>query len=222
MKNLIESISDKMLPDVYPHYQLFNIYYDTEKYDLIRRSIEKPVYKEKLRLRSYGKPENDSSVFIEIKKKYNGIVYKRRIRLPYKEAVDYLENGREPPNAEGQIFNEINYAVNFYKPKPKVLLTYDRTAFYGTDNNYLRITFDENITARDYDLNLQLGSYGTKLLEPGFYLMEIKLTGAMPLWLTHQLSELDTYPSSFSKYGNYYKMLLDDELHSHEAIPFSV
>ena len=208
---LLRTIKEKMLPDAYPYYTIYNIYFDTDDYELIRHSIERPVYKEKLRLRSYGKPENDSTVFLELKKKYDGIVYKRRISLPYHEAFDYLNSGIKP-SAEGQIFNEIDYSMNFYKPKPKVFLSYDRTAFYGAEDNYMRITFDENIIARDYDLNLQAGSYGTRILEPGHFLMEIKLSGAMPLWLTHLLSKLETYPTSFSKYGSYYKMLCSDEL----------
>ena len=209
-EKLIALIDGKMMPDAFPEYSIYNIYYDTENFDLIRRSIEKPLYKEKLRLRSYGSPKNNESVFIEIKKKFNGIVYKRRINMPYEEAVMYLNN-KLPIKEKGQIFNEIDYAISFYKPQPKVFLSYDRQAFYGVgfDNDNMRLTFDENILARSYDLDLQKGAYGTRLLEHELSLMELKMSGAVPLWLARGLSELQLYPVSFSKYGNFYKLLLE-------------
>lgn len=204
---LIQLIDGKLTPDTYPEYSIYNIYYDTENFDLIRRSIEKPLYKEKLRLRSYGPPKETDPVFIEIKKKFNGIVYKRRINLPYDEALLYLNNDM-PIKDKGQIFNEIDYAINFYKPQPKVFLSYDRRAFFGAEYGNLRLTFDYNILARDYDVDLQKGAYGTSLLEQGLYLMELKISGAVPLWLARVLSDMQLYPTSFSKYGNFYIQML--------------
>lgn len=202
-KILLEKLKDYMLPDEYGKYTICNLYFDTDNYDLIRKSIEKPVYKEKLRLRSYGIPTEDSKSFLEIKKKYKGVVYKRRITLPLKESLDYIETGNK--SNDNQIFNEIEYLKNFYNAYPRIYLSYDRIAFKGIENPSFRLTFDTNITCRDYDLDLRLGSYGTKLLDDDTYLMEVKILGSIPLWFSHILSDLKIYPSSFSKYGEYYK-----------------
>lgn len=206
---LIGLIDGKMAPDVFPEYSIYNIYYDTDSFELIRHSIEKPLYKEKLRLRSYGPPKDDDPVFIEIKKKFNGIVYKRRINMPYIEASMYLNNGL-PPTVKSQIFNEIDYAMSLYKPQPTVFLSYNRQAFYNPEYGNMRLTFDDNILARDYDLDLQKGAYGTSLLDQGKYVMELKLSGAVPLWMVRAMSDMQLYPMSFSKYGNFYKLMLKE------------
>ncbi len=190
--------------DKYEKYTICNIYYDTQDYDLIRKSIEKPSYKEKLRLRSYGIPSKSDKVYIELKKKYNGIVFKRRISATLEESENYLNNNIPIKNS-CQIFNEIDYFKNLYHIVPKKYIAYDRTAFSGLDDPSLRITFDENIRSRDYDLTLDAGDYGEILTEKGIYIMEIKASSVYPLWLCHILSELKIYPSSYSKYGNVYK-----------------
>lgn len=204
---LLKRLDGYMKADDYGLSTICNIYYDTEYFDLIRRSIEKPCYKEKLRLRSYGVPNGTDRVFLEIKKKYDGVVYKRRVSMSLGEAQDYLECGIRPEN-DSQIIHEIDYFINYYKPEPKLYLAYDRTAYFGVEDSSVRITFDSNIRSRDYDLDLSAGDYGEKLLEDGQYLMEIKIAGAMPLWLVEILSDMNLYPTSFSKYGNIYKTSL--------------
>lgn len=188
-----------------------NIYYDTASYGLIRNSIEKPKYKEKLRLRSYGTPYENSRVFIEIKKKYKDTVFKRRVALKLNEAENYLERGIKPVT-ENQILNEIDYFINFYRIEKKLFLAYDRVAFFAKEDSGLRITFDHNIRSRAYDLDLQKGDYGRELLTQDMYLMEIKTASAFPMWLVRELSDLNIYPSSFSKYGNVYKEYLGEGL----------
>lgn len=193
-----------MLPDEYGLTTICSIYYDTENYELIRASIGNHKYKEKLRLRCYGIPENNSSAFIEIKKKYNGVVYKRRTEMKYCEAIDYLNNNIRPQNRE-QIFNEIDYFIQHYKPVPKIFIAYDRIAMCGVDNKDFRITFDFNIRSRENDLTLLSGSDGKYLFDNNNLIMEIKTTQSMPLWITKLLSEMKIYPTSFSKYGTIYK-----------------
>lgn len=188
--------------DEYGLSTICNVYYDTENFDLIRRSLDKPRYKEKLRLRSYGTPGGADPVFIEIKKKYDGVVYKRRVSMPYEEACGYLNNGLAL-HEKNQIMKEIDYFLSYYKPVPAVFLAYDRLACFGADDREVRITFDSNIRSRDCDLDLGAGDYGVPLM-PNRWLMEIKIPGAMPLWLVQILSEMKVYPSSFSKYGNVY------------------
>lgn len=205
---LWELVSDYLEEDEYGHSTICNIYYDTADYELIRASIEKPVYKEKLRMRSYGIPTEDSTVFIEIKKKYKGIVYKRRIGLPLSEAVHSLEQRAITPRpGQEQISSEINYFLRQYHSPllPAVFLAYDRDAYRGVDDAELRLTFDSNIRSRQHHLSLTEGAEGDPFFENGEVLLEIKTIGAYPLWLVHAMEELQIYPASFSKYGNIYK-----------------
>ncbi len=190
-------------PDEYGPVNICNIYYDTDNFDLIRTSIGKPLYKEKLRLRSYGIPNENDTVFLEIKKKCNGIVYKRRIDMKEAEAEEYMNNGKKP-ESYNQILNEIDYFIKYYKPEPKLFLAYDRIAYSGKYDSDLRITFDSNIRSREYDLDLKKGDYGELLLEEDYYLMEIKASDSMPLWLARTLSDMKIFPTSFSKYGKVY------------------
>lgn len=209
---LRKRIDPYMTVDDYGLHTICNIYYDTDNYELIRNSIEKPKYKEKLRLRSYGKVNNDNKVYLELKKKYCETVFKRRIALTLEEAINYLEHGIKPPK-NSQILNEIDYCINFYKPEKKVFIAYDRIAFFGKEDKNFRITFDMNIRSRAYDLDLSKGDFGKVLDNFNGYLMEVKTTGALPIWLVNILSEMKIYPSSFSKYGTVYKNELINTLY---------
>lgn len=203
-QQLIEKSKDYLDVDTYEYSTICNIYFDTDDYLLVNRSIEKPVYKEKIRLRSYGIPKKNNKVFLEIKKKYKGIVGKRRISVPLKEIYIYLETGKYP-NCNQQIMNEIDYCFKLYNLKPKVFLAYDRHSYIGKENKEFRITFDKNIRSRTDDLHLENGDSGNLLLNNGEYIMEVKTLGSYPLWFSTILSNLEIYPTSFSKYGNVYK-----------------
>lgn len=203
-RELIALIYCKLEYDKYKKYKICNIYFDTPQFDLIRESIEKPIYKEKLRLRSYGTPGPADFVFLEIKKKFDGIVYKRRISLPYSQALDYCINGILPEQ-QGQITNEIDWLMSKHQIYPMVYLSYDRLAMRGIEDPQLRITFDSNILWRVNQLDLAKGDFGHVKMPSGQYIMEIKTCGAMPLWLASALNSLAIYPRSFSKYGTIYK-----------------
>lgn len=192
----------------YKPYTISNIYLDTPEDQMIRASLSKPQYKEKLRLRSYGVPDKNSMVYLEIKKKFKGIVNKRRTALGLNEAYEFISSGK-PPLPKNymniQVLHEIEYLMQVYDLSPKVYLAYDRIAYFEKDNDDLRISFDINIRSRRYDLKLESGDFGERLLDDGSYLMEIKTSLAKPLWLTHMLSELDIKRRSFSKYGTEFK-----------------
>lgn len=205
---LVSVINGHMKIDEYGKHTICNIYYDTDDFYLVRNSIEKPVYKEKLRLRSYGIPTEGTNVFVEIKKKYDGIVYKRRITMPLRDAYIYLS--QRITTDTSQIKKEIDYFMSHYNPVPKVYVAYDRIAYYSEDDPDLRITFDSNIRYREDDLYLEHGDHGIQLLKKDSYLMELKIAGAIPLYLARALSESEIYPTSFSKYGNIYKTQLND------------
>jgi len=209
-EKLIEILRPYVKDDEYGKYTICNIYFDTDDYSLIRRSLDKPVYKEKLRLRSYGTVKSGDTVFLEIKKKYNGVVYKRRISLELEEAEAYL-NGMARPTVDCQIAKEIDYFIKHYSPVPKMFIAYDRQAFVGIDDENLRITFDTGIRSREEMLTLRMDSFTTPLFEDGTVLMELKTGSAMPLWLAHALTELKIFPTSFSKYGNIYKQKIEIE-----------
>lgn len=200
---LLERIRQYMKEDDFGKYTVCNIYYDTEDWKLIRASIEKPVYKEKLRVRSYGVPMADDKVFVELKKKFDGVVYKRRVTTK-SDLVDSLLYNSPNINAS-QIEKEIKWFQNFYHLSPKVFIGYDRTAFAGIYTPGLRITFDANMRWRTNDLNLQLGDDGNPLISSGKILMEIKFEQAAPLWLSRLLSEMEIFPTTFSKYGTCYR-----------------
>ena len=195
-----------MEPDAYPRYSISNIYYDTEHYDLIRASLEKPVYKEKLRLRSYGVPGELDPAFVEIKKKFDGVVYKRRITMQMRDAASWLRGERIGDGS--QISREIDYFLQLYRPEPKVFIAYDREAYRASDGGELRITFDTHLRARSNDLDLRLGDHGLPLLDGKLYLMEIKIPDAAPLWLVRLLREAGARRVHFSKYGLAYQMYI--------------
>lgn len=207
-QTLRRRIASRMGTDAYSHSTIRNIYFDTPNYLLVRRSMDKPVYKEKLRLRCYDLPKEDSTAFIEIKKKYDQVVYKRRIKMSYAQAIDYLCNGDRPPK-DSQILREIDWFQHLYTGiSPAMVISYDRFAVFEKENPDFRLTLDSNILWRDYDLDLTRGVYGNSLLKSGEHLMEIKIPDAMPLWMCHELEYAGIYPASYSKYGNAYKNLL--------------
>lgn len=192
-------------------YSICNLYYDTENDELIRNSIEKPTYKEKLRLRGYGIPQLQDTVYLEIKKKFNGKVNKRRSSFTLEEAYKYIDNQKYPlqkskPNI--QVLKELEYFLNFYKLQPKVYIYYERFAYFAKNDNDFRITFDTNIKTRRTDLQLEKGANGSTLLPENMWLMEAKSSNSFPLWFCKLLSDNKIYSSSFSKYGTEYKNYL--------------
>ena len=203
-ESLWRELAPRLEKDEYPESTVCSIYYDTDDYRLIRHSIDAPVYKEKLRLRSYNIPGPEDTVFVELKKKFKGIVYKRRVSMSAREATGWLA-GRNPAPEDSQMTREIDWFLRSVQPKPKVFLACDRLAFRGKEDPELRITFDRNIRWREEDLDLCAGDRGEPLLEAGQVLMEIKIPGAAPLWLAHLLSEQQLFPVGFSKYGTCYK-----------------
>lgn len=204
------AMAEHMQADKFGKSKVSNIYFDTPDKLLIRRSLEKPIYKEKLRLRSYGTVQAEETVFVELKKKYQSVVYKRRIAMTERAAMGFL-CANHPSENPSQIEREINYFGQFYQAlEPSVFIAYRREAFFAKEDADFRITFDENILWRDSDLSLCLkATYGEDLLQKGQVLMEVKTAFAMPLWLAAILSENRIFKTSFSKYGGAYQSLLN-------------
>lgn len=202
-RQLIEQVlAEKMLPDRFAHSSIRNIYYDTPDFRMIRRSLEKPVYKEKLRLRCYG---DSSQAFLEVKKKYKGIVYKRRIPVTEQQAQAFMQRRGSLPDT--QIGREMRYLRDFYRNlQPQFYLSYERDSWSGKEDPGLRITIDEQIQFRRSDLHLSQGPEGERILPPQLCLMEVKAENAIPVWLTELLARHKIHKISFSKYGRAYEM----------------
>ena len=205
---ILRAMAPYMALDQYGRTTIRSIYFDTEDYRLIRRSIEKPAYKEKLRIRSYAQADRNSTVFVELKKKYEGVVYKRRIGLPQQQALSWICRRSACP-MDTQISREIDYFIDFYgNPRPTVFLSYEREAYYDRSGGDFRVTFDDQILSRQTDISLMSPVYGTPLLPPGMVLMELKCSGGIPLWMAKVLSQEKIYKTSFSKYGTAYEQLI--------------
>lgn len=222
-EELMKTILEYMQPDEYckdgKEYGIYNIYFDTSDDYLIRTSLAKPYFKEKLRLRSYYSPAlPENGVFLEIKRKIGGIVTKRRVHMTFKQSQEYLTSRKRPPSRKyiyDQVFDELDVFLDHYLVTPKQYISYQREAFFGKDDSDFRLTFDRKITERRYDLSLDKPSYGNCVLDANQRIMEIKISNSIPEWLIHELSRLKIYKTSFSKYGkayeNYVKSKLEGE-----------
>ncbi len=216
---LMERAAEYMDFDAYcknrSSYPLYNLYFDTPDHSIMLDSLAKPYYKEKLRIRSYVcDPNDDTKVFVELKKKINKIVCKRRVVLPFGQAKAFLK-GQTIQISEGksayiskQVLKEIDRFRSFYRGdvRPYSYLAYDRVAMFGKDNKDFRLTFDQNIRAHLEDrIAFDDNSDSSQLLPQGIYLMEIKISGAIPMWLSRAMSDLHVQPCSFSKIGKAYQ-----------------
>ncbi len=211
-EKVLKAMEPYMALDQYGRTTIRNIYFDTDYYRLVRRSIEKPAYKEKLRIRSYSQAAPDSTVFVELKKKYDQVVYKRRLSLPEKTAMQWVCDGQDCGKAS-QISEEIDYFLSYYESlHPAVFLSYEREAYFSRDKSDFRVTFDDTILCRQEDLSLESEVYGTSLLKPGRTLMEIKCSAGIPLWMVRVLSQEQVYKTSFSKYGTAYETIILPQL----------
>ena len=205
---LLAAMDPYMALDRYGKTVIRNIYFDTPDFRLIRRSIEKPPYKEKLRIRSYEQVTSDTPVFIELKKKYDSIVYKRRLSLTEPQAMAWICGNSMAP-VDTQISREIDYFRSFYPDlRPTVFLSYAREAYYCRSGTDLRVTFDDDILCRRHDLSLKDPPSGAPLLAENMVLMEIKCSGGIPLWMTKLLTQERIFRTSFSKYGTAYQKLI--------------
>lgn len=200
---LFEVIDEYIEKDLFFETTICNIYFDNKNNDLIIHSMEKPIYKHKVRLRSYGIPKLEDDVFLEIKSKYKNVVGKRRIKLKLQDFKDYIIEQKY--DHSDQIMKEIDYLFRLYDLKPVYFIAYDRKSYRECGNRNLRITIDMNLRSRQDLLSLELGDEGNLFFDEAMYIMEIKTLGAMPLWLVRGLSKLEIYPVSFSKYGSIYK-----------------
>ena len=211
-KELFNKIKKHIEKDKYYKSTICNIYFDNNSNELIVNSLEKTLYKEKVRIRSYNTPNIDDAVFLELKGKYNGVVFKRRVKVKLEDIYNYIESGITPNVDNKQIMKEIDYVIKRYDLVPKLFLAYDRLSYCDKNNSNFRITFDTNLRSRKDDLRLELGDSGNLFRKKNFYIMELKSLSSIPIWFINILSELKIYPKSFSKYGNIYSKEMEEVL----------
>ncbi len=200
---LLPILTQYMTSDEYGLQTVNNVYFDNDCFELISRSIEKPLYKEKVRLRVYNTPTDDSLAFFELKKKYKGVVYKRRINAPLQKVNEYVKN--KTPIDNSQMFREIDYVYNFYNLSPKIYLAYDRIAYFDNTIPEFRVTFDFNIRYRFNEVDIKNTSDYTLFTDDDTILMETKGIYGYPKWLLDFLYEHNLNRQSFSKYGKIYQ-----------------
>lgn len=205
----MELAAPHIMPDIFPSGTNCTLYFDTPDWKVIRRSMEGPVYKEKLRLRTYcEEPDDETPVYLELKKKYKGVVYKRRTAMTNAQANSFIYGGAPAPE-DTQIMREIQYFMQYYGDlAPRIYIAYDRKSYAANDGSEFRMTMDNNIVWRDKDLHLSAGRYGEELFSPGVCIAELKIPDAMPLWLAKALDISGALPASVSKYAAAYTALM--------------
>lgn len=211
-EKLMSAIRDQLVEEEFFKYKILNIYYDTKNFDLFRKSSEKPEFKEKLRVRNYGEVEDGKKVFLEVKKKYKGIVYKRRIELEREEVYEAIRKRELPMQLKTINQREIGMFLKRYELEPQVYLSYDREAYQWKTNPDFRMTFDQNIRYRLNDVLFEEGDEGEHILDKDKVLMELKCLNSLPLEFSRLLSALGIFNVSFSKIGSVYKKVILPEL----------
>ena len=203
-ESLQDIINKKFNKDMYYESKIYNIYFDNDNNDMITNSIEKPIYKEKIRLRSYNSAKNkDDIVYLEMKQKYKHVVYKRRIMMTLLEYDNYINRGIIPIK-DGQIMKEIDYYIKYYNVHPYICVFYDRLSYSEIEDSNIRVTFDSNLRYRLCDLGLDDNKKEKKYFDKEMYIMEVKSMNSLPIWFVDVLSKNKIYPCSFSKVGNIY------------------
>lgn len=201
---LIPIINQNLIKDNYYNERIYNLYFDNINNDFIINSLNKPLFKEKIRLRSYTIPQDDDNVFLEIKRKYDGLTSKRRIVMTYKDFNNYLVYGIIPNISNDQKYKELDYYLKHYKLEPKVNIVYDRLSYVSKDDSSFRLTIDSNLKSSTSNLQISNLNNDDSFFSNN-YIMEIKTLNGMPLWLVKSISDLKIYPVSFSKYGEIFK-----------------
>lgn len=202
-KELFSKIENNLEKDKYYQSKICNLYFDNDNNDFIINSLEKPIYKTKIRLRSYSVPNLNDTIYLELKGKYDGVVFKRRVDIKLKDFNYYMKTGIIKEAYNNQIMKEIDYVIKKYNIYPKLYIGYDRLSYYDKNNINFRVTFDFNLRSREDELKLELGDNGN-LYNKDLVIMEVKSLQSIPLWFTKILNDMKIYPNSFSKYGEIY------------------
>jgi len=196
---LLRDLANHLVPNKFFAQTIHNVYFDNDTNDLILRSIEKKEFKDKLRLRAYHMDGELGNPLIELKKKYKGTSYKRRIKLTIEQARDLINGGAL--NHTGQIADEMRFLIARTGCTPKMYIGYDRASYDVVGHDDLRITFDSNVRCRTTNLDFAPNPADKNIIDADHYILEIKAADTFPLWLTDALTRNGIFPQSFSKYA---------------------
>jgi SPX domain protein involved in polyphosphate accumulation len=187
-------------------YSISSLYYDSEEYRCYWEKENGVKNRRKLRIRHY---ESDSDltdmtpVFVEIKQRIDRVTQKRRVRLPYIDALR-LCNDRQIPDCDPEdqpIIDEVFVLLWQYNLIPASIVSYERQAFMGTIYDAgLRVTFDTTLATQIHPLHLHQKQANLPILPPDRVVMEIKVNERIPHWLTELIAEHNLQINRISKY----------------------
>lgn len=215
---LIEELSTRMRSDKNGKegkYTVASLYFENDEKQIYFETKNKLKYRQKLRLRVYGETDLDGIAFFEVKQKHQNVINKRRLTIPLAEAYRYLREGKQSDLSQfhvsnQQVLKEIDYFINYYQLSPKMIVSYDRHAMHGTEDENLRITFDFNLRCRKEDLQLEHGTYGKHFIDPNLVIVEVKVDHSVPLWLARSLQKIHCEQRSASKFCTSTELLDSD------------
>lgn len=200
------------------YYTVTSLYFDNADHTIYYETKNKLKFRQKLRLRVYDDADIYDKAFFEIKQKHKKVVNKRRMLLPLSEARRYLKESPitsvdQLESSNPQVFQEIDHFRRLYQLHPEMIISYDRHALHGIEDDNLRVTFDLNLRCRNYDLNLEHGSYGKQVIDPNLVVLEVKVDHSVPLWLTRLLQDLQCEQKSASKYCTSFETMQQNDFY---------
>lgn len=187
-------------------YDVLSLYYDTKDYRFYFEKVDGVNNRKKLRIRAYGDGGSSDSCYIELKNKIRNNIFKKRVRTTLREAYDFFSDPFSGLTMDGRtdeeqaVARDLDFHVSMYRPEPKAVISYKRTAYKGRFSPNLRITFDTMIRCRNDDFRIEAGTDGKFLLQPNLVLMEIKGNNHFYLWLSRLLACHEVELFRFSKY----------------------
>lgn len=207
-----EQLSQKMKNDQFGNmgkYNIISLYFDSDDHTIYYETRNNLPFRQKLRLRIYNNATLDTVSFLELKQKFNRVVNKRRTKLKLGDAYQYLEqyNSDDISVSNRQIMAEVDSFRSLYRLKPELIVSYDRHAFIGVEEEDLRVTFDYNLRCRKDDLRIESGPHGMRFVDPHLVVMEVKVTHSVPLWLSRLLSDYACPRKSVSKYCTSFELV---------------
>lgn len=205
-----QALRARLMPDDHGDscgcYYISSLYYDSPDFRCYWEKVNGIRFRRKLRIRYYeasGPLTEGTPVFVEIKQRVNRVTQKRRVLLPYCEAL-LLCNERQRPLHEPRdaaVVDEIIGLLWQYDLRPASIVRYARQALVGTEYDVgLRVTLDRDLSYRTGHLHLHEQQSGRQLFPPEWTVVEIKVNERIPYWLSEMIAVYNLNLVRFSKY----------------------
>jgi hypothetical protein len=194
---------DRFAPQAGGMYRISSLYLDSPDLQLLRMAREGWSERMKLRARTYSERQEDP-VFLEVKRRFNGVVHKTRARLARAEVRAPLRShawGAPARSGPSELRQFVHLAQHF-AVRPVRHVRYLREAYESRGGEPVRVTFDralEQAEGRDGELSPD-GSRWRPLGLEGVVL-ELKFTGGFPLWMGALVARFELERRSISKYS---------------------